>query len=98
VEKDTGKAILIVSIDNANRINAADTLDYFLVDIGDYEKAVAAMVEHYEIRGGVMDTINCVMSVLNSAGITYEHIIEGRRFFFSKDGFESEHSCGGNCE
>ena len=87
MEKDTGRALLIVSIENPNRLNAAVTEDYFLVDIHDYRKAMEALIRHEESTDveDIIDTTSGAIAVLNHAKIDFERIIEGRRFFFSNE-------------
>lgn len=81
MEKDTEKAILVVTIDNKNRINANVTEDYFLVNIADFKKAVDAFDDADDM---VFDTSGA-MKILNSAGISYERVIEGQKFFFKNN-------------
>jgi Fe-S cluster assembly iron-binding protein IscA len=87
MEKNTDKAVLIVSIENENRLRAGVTDDFFLVNVMDYKKAVDALkkYENGDNPAGIVDTTSGAMSILNNAKIDYEHIIEGRRFFFSND-------------
>jgi Fe-S cluster assembly iron-binding protein IscA len=81
MEKDTEKAIIIVNIDNKNRINATITEDYFLVDIQDYQKAVDAFDDTEEM----VFTTSGAMQILSKAGIDYERILEGQKFFFKNN-------------
>jgi len=87
MEKDTGRALLIVSIENPNRLNAAVTEDYFLVDIHDYRKAMEALIKCEESTNvnDIVDTISGAIAVLNNAKIDFERIVDGRRFFFTNE-------------
>jgi len=81
MEQDIEKAILIVSIDNKNRINAAVTEDYFLVDVNDFQKAVEAFDDAEEM----VFTTSGAMMILDNAGIKYARIMEGQRFYFKNN-------------
>lgn len=95
MEKDTNKALLIVSIENPNRLNAPVTEDYFLVDINDYRKAVEVLRKYEESENpeDIVDTTSGAIIILNKAGIEYERIIEGRRFFFDNEVIPDECDC-----
>lgn len=87
MEIETGKALLIVSIKNPNRLSAGFTRDYFLVDIHDYSRAVDAL-RHYEDSiemEDIVDTTSGAIAILNNANINFEHVIEGRKFFFTNE-------------
>lgn len=87
MEKDTDKAILIVSISNPNRLNAVDTEDFFLVNTKDYIRAVRVLKakEESDNIGDIVDTTSGVIQVLVANGIDFERVVEGRRFFFSNE-------------
>lgn len=84
MEKDATKALLVVCIDNANRLNADSTEDYFLVDAKDYRKAVRVLRESEEAPelNVHVENTSSAMAILNNAQIDYEHVFEGRKFFF----------------
>jgi len=96
MEKDTNKSILIVSIDNKNRLNATITEDYFLVDSRDYQKAVDA----FEDADEMVFTTSGAMAILNGAGVDYERVIQGQRLFFKNNvtAITYDYDDGGNCE
>lgn len=95
MEKETGRALLIVSIENPNRLNAAVTEDYFLVDIHDYHKAVEALTKYEESTEveDIVDNTSGAISILKRADIDFERIIEGRRFFFNNEIIPDEDGC-----
>lgn len=84
MEKDTNRAILIVSISNPNRLNASNTEDFFLVSGEDYAKAVTALARYEESEDvdDIVDSTSGARTILIAAGIDFEHVMEGRRFFF----------------
>lgn len=94
MEKDTNVAILIVAISNPNRLNAPDTEDFFLVSVDDYAKAVDALSKYEESEDAddIVDSTSGAMVILAAAGIDFEHVMEGRRFFF--DNTIIPDSCG----
>lgn len=81
MEKDTSKALIIVGIENRNRLNANTTEDFFLVDIKDYNKAIDAL----EGADDMVFTTSGAMQIFNNAGVDYERIIDGERFFFKNN-------------
>ena len=85
MEKDTNKAILVVGISNPNRLNAHETEDFFLVENKDYKKAVRVLktLEESDDPKDVIETTSGAMVILTANGIDFEHIMEGRRFFFN---------------
>jgi hypothetical protein len=97
MEKNTDKAVLIVSIENETRLRAGVTDDFFLVNITDYQKAVDALkkYEGSDDPDDFVTTTSGAVAILNNAKIDYEHIIEGRRFYFSNTvAVEKECDCG----
>jgi len=97
MEKDTNRAILVVSITNPNRLNAVDTEDFFLVDINDYSRASKVLREKEESDNveDIIDSTSGAIQVLVANGISFERVIEGRRFFFDNS-VAPESSC--NCD
>ena len=96
MEQDIEKAILIVSIDNKNRINAAVTEDYFLVDVQDFQKAIEAFDDAEEM----VFTTSGAMKILNDAGVNYARIMEGQRFYFKNNvtAITYDYEDGGDCD
>ena len=95
-EKETEKCLLIVAINNPNRLRSENTEDYFLVDTNNYQKALKVLKETEENVGNmnfVLEDTNAIKSVFDRANITYEHVMDGRRFFFSSE-VETEWECG----
>jgi len=76
MEQDTDKALLIVKITNKKRLSAGVTEDFFLVDCKDFGKAINALdeVELYNLSE--------LKSVLDGVGVTYQHVLNGERFYF----------------
>jgi hypothetical protein len=87
MEKDTNKAILVVGISNPNRLNSPVTEDFFLVGIDDYRKATRLLMKYEESDevADIVDNISSVVTILTTGGIDFEHVIEGRRFFFDNE-------------
>ena len=95
-EKETEKCLLIIAINNPNRLRSENTEDYFLVDIHNYQKALKVLKETEENvcnTNNVLEDTNAIKSVLDRANIIYEHVMEGRRFYFSSES-ETEWECG----
>ena len=95
-EKETEKCLLIVAINNPNRLRSENTEDYFLVDTNNYQKALKVLKETEENvcnMNFVLEDTNAIKSVFDRAKITYEHVMDGRRFYFSSE-VEAEWECG----
>ena len=95
MEKDTNRAILIVSISNPNRLNASNTEDFFLVSVDDYAKAVTTLASYEESEDvdDIVDSTSGARTILIAAGIDFEHVMEGRRFFFDNTILPDDNSC-----
>ena len=84
MEQDTDKALVIVRITNPMRLTADVTEDFFLVDCNYLMKAYDVL------KYADFQYVSAVKSAFDKAGIPYEHVINGQRFYFGEDSEKDE--------
>jgi hypothetical protein len=87
-EKETEKCLLIISINNPNRLRSENTEDYYLVDVNNYREALKLLKEteqYVRDMSIVIEDTNAIKRVLDRENINSEYVIDGRRFYFSNE-------------
>ncbi len=89
MEVDTNKALIIVRIANAGRLNADVTEDFFLVAPDKFKLITEVLRDIQKRRPDEINTVMELKRTFDNYNVEYEHLIEGQRFIFGVDSTEA---------
>jgi len=88
MEIDTDKALIIVRIANAGRLNADVTEDFFLVAPDKFKLITEVLRDIQKRRPEEINTVLELKRTFDNYNVEYQHVIDGQRFLFGVDAVE----------